>query len=69
MRFAASLGQAVNPFERAAEVLVEPLYPALERRMISTVKREIGPYVLGAGLGVSLFLLWFIRATGKRVFI
>ncbi len=64
----AALGQ-VSPLERAAEALVEPVYPALERRMIETVKREIGPWVVGTFLGASLFFLWFVRATGKRVFV
>lgn len=58
-----------NPFEAAADVVLEPLYPALERRMIETVKRELGPWVVGVGLGGGLFFLWFVRATGKRVFI
>lgn len=60
------LGQS-DVFGRAAGVVLDPLYVELERRAVVSVKQQVGPYVLGAFVGLFAWNLFLARSLGKRI--
>ncbi len=62
MRRLAGLGQSNITLPPIIEAALDPFYESLERRAISTIEENYGPYIVGAVAGL---LLWNVFVTVK----